>query len=93
MPYPVRRIPNRAVVTSSHGTDYEDIVSKILRSANIRRVLFMEQSETKTIPYFAHEGEMFMAERREKRFIGIIILLIVALAGVGYAKGFHHKNG
>lgn len=53
----------------------------------------MEQSETKTIPYFAHEGEMFMAERREKRFIGIIILLIVALAGVGYAKGFHHKNG
>ena len=45
----------------------------------------MDDINTVTIPYFAHEGEMARMERANKRLWIIIIILIVALIGTNLA--------
>ena len=48
----------------------------------------MEQNETLKFPYIVHESDMARDERREKRLIGLIALLIVALAGEAICRRF-----
>lgn len=48
----------------------------------------MEQDKLIEIPYIVHESDMARIERREKRMWGVIILLIVALAGGPICRKF-----
>ena len=48
----------------------------------------MEQGKTIQTPYIVHESDMARDERREKRLIGLIALLIVALAGEVICRRF-----
>ena len=48
----------------------------------------MEQNGTLKFPYIVHESDMARDERREKRLIGLIALLIVALAGEAICRRF-----
>lgn len=48
----------------------------------------MKPDETLKFPYIVHESDMARDERREKRLIGLIALLIVALAGEVICRRF-----
>ena len=41
----------------------------------------MVQDRTLQVPYIEHESDMARNERKERRLIGVIALLIVTLAG------------
>lgn len=48
----------------------------------------MKPDETLKFPYIVHESDMARDERREKRLICVIALLIVALAGEAICRRF-----
>ena len=48
----------------------------------------MEQNRTADLPYIVHESDMARAERKERRLLGVIALLIVALVGEGICQRF-----
>lgn len=52
----------------------------------------MDDINTVTIPYFAHEGEMARMERANKRLWVIIIILIVALIGTNAGWIFYESQ-
>lgn len=48
--------------------------------------------EEKTIPYFAHEGDMTRMERTNRRLFVIIIILIAALLGTNGAWLYYESQ-